>query len=104
MGFNDDKRRILEALLAGVFVHESRDSKELKNLLSCEPNFNQAAYDIVKATRGNQAKSDKHHMDQEQPIWILKPVCNNLRWYVKCYIDRQTEMVCFISFHHSEEP
>jgi len=104
VGFERDKRTILAVLLAGEYLLETREAQALKNLLASDQDItSQVAYDIVNATRGNQARQDCHHQDPNQPIWILRPTWNKERWYVKCYIDCQTDLVYFVSFHRSEE-
>lgn len=104
MGFDQDKKLLLAALITGEFLLEARESQDLKNLLASDQDFTlQSAYDIVNATRGNQARLDYHHQDPSQPIWILRPNWNRERWYVKCYIDCHTDLVYFVSFHRSEE-
>lgn len=104
VGFEQEKKRFLAALAAQDYLVETRGAQQLKNWLISDKELSSGeAFDIVNATRGNQARLEQHHQDPNQPIWILRPAWNLRRWYIKCYVDQQTDIVYFLSFHPSEE-
>jgi hypothetical protein len=93
--FNEAKRRILESLASGEFIHEFRNDGE-KNLLKSELISNSQAVSIVARTTGQQATVSSHHFLNSVEVWVFRPV----GWYVKFYF---TDDSVFISFHESKE-
>ncbi len=99
MGFNDDKRRMLDALTKGMVVHEERSYQEEKNLLATGDMSEADALIILRSTPGRCASESCHHYDSSQRVWIMKPEVDGVTWYVKAYL--LEENVVFLSFHKS---
>jgi hypothetical protein len=95
MGYEDAKRRILEALVQGAVKHEKRNQETEKNWLFARKVSLTRAYEIVAATRGQQAQSSPHHWDSEVEVWVFQPS----DWYIKFYFSGET--CWFVSFHKS---
>lgn len=101
MGFQEDKRRMLECLRQGRVVHEGRSLQSTKNLLSSGELSETEALRILEAVRGQQAQLAAHHYDPEQLLWVLRPEVAGVRWYLKLYLSGE-DLVC-LSFHPTED-
>jgi hypothetical protein len=97
VGFNDDKQAILEMLIQGFYLHETRAFQADKNWLSTGDITQESAWAIVSKVTGRTAESSPHHADPEIKVWVFKPECEGQRWYIKCYLDEGA--LTFISFH-----
>ena len=97
MGFNDDKKKMIEALRKGEVLHEARSYQEDKNLLATGQITEEEAALILGSIPGRDAEASVHHYDQSQPIWIMKTNVDGVKWYLKAYL--QGENVVFLSFH-----
>jgi len=102
MGFSDEKRWLLTALESGAIVHDFRGLDSDKNWLSDGRLTIVEACALVTLTRGDQAESKAHNERANLVVWILKPVQNGKRWYIKFQRTAQ-DRAKFISFHPSEE-
>lgn len=93
MGFHTVKKRLLEALRAGTFMHEARHAISSKNLLLMgEVTVSQVIHLVNKCT-GLDHQSAPHHFLKNIEIHILKKD----GWYIKFYILEPD--VWFISVH-----
>lgn len=95
MNFSQAKNKIVEAILAGDYLAESR-SETGKNLLEDKELSDLDAAAIVSKTRGSQAKKSSHHQVSAIDVWVFRPD----GWYVKFYF---TSSNVIISFHRSEK-
>lgn len=94
MGFEDVKRQILEALLAGQFEHDWRG--ESKNLLAADRLDAGTARELIERTRGQEAQQSPHHADASVSVWVFRP----RGWYIKFYYRKVWR---FVSFHREGE-
>ena len=101
MGFNDDKKKMIEALRKGVVLHESRSYQEDKNMLATGQITEEEAALILGSVPGRDAEASFHHYDRSQSIWIMKTNVEGIRWHLKAYL--QGENVVFLSFHQMNE-
>lgn len=83
MGFNDEKRWVLDCLSDGKVVHEFRGLDSDKNWLADGRLTLAQVISLVKACPGKQAKCSPHHSRPELLIWVLEPVAAGVRWYLK---------------------
>ena len=97
MGFNEDKSRMVAALLAGQVIHEERSYQENKNLLATGQITEEQAASILGSVPGRQAEGSVHHYDPSQRIWVMRVNVEGVQWYLKAYL--KEESVVFLSFH-----
>ena len=95
MGYEEAKRRVLEALDKGAVKHERRNQEADKNWLVARKISLTAAHEIIAGTRGQQAQSSPHHWDSRVEVWVFQPS----DWYIKFYFSE--EACWFVSFHKS---
>lgn len=81
MGFDEVKRQVIAALLAGTYQHEARGDIEVKNLLAT----NVVAVDVVIAllrqSRGSEHSVSPHHLVASIDVHVIR--CRG--WYIKFY-------------------
>lgn len=93
MGFREAKKRVLEALISGSFIHAIRDRIDEKNLLHSGDVSAEEVVEIIKRCNGTHHTETPHHTINTTTTHILK----RDGWYIKFYfIDRDT---VFISVH-----
>jgi hypothetical protein len=71
--FNAIKKKLLESLTRLNFQHEARREVEEKNLLLTGEVSVAEVYGLVSRCRGDQYRSDRHHLDRSVTIHILEP-------------------------------
>ena len=100
MGFNEEKRWIIECLKAKAITHDFRELDLDKNWLGDGRITIEEALAMVSSVTGNNAKASPHHFKPTLSVWILKAQAQSQTWYIKFH--RTTDGVNFISFHPSE--
>ena len=95
-GWKEAKSRIIEALTSDNIAHEQRPDQMRKNLLfSGGVNVAFVGY-LVGLTTGNMVTFEAHDLMPDVQVWILRPMLQSEKWYLKCYIKSD---VVFISVH-----
>lgn len=93
VGFKEAKRRLIDALREGTFLHEARSQVETKNLLQMGQVTPDDIVEIVKRCSGQHHERSPHHSATGIDVHILR----RDGWYVKFYfVDPDT---IFISVH-----
>ena len=93
MGFREAKKRVLEALISGSFIHAIRDRIDEKNLLHTGDVSAEEVVEIITRCNGTHHTETPHHTIATTTTHVLK----SDGWYIKFYfIDQDT---VFISVH-----
>lgn len=93
MGFNDAKKKVLDALKNGTYQHAARAQIDGKNLLETGDVSSEFVIKLVTKCNGNNCTISTHHQISSVEVYVLKKD----GWYVKFYfIDPDT---FFISVH-----
>lgn len=93
MGFNDVKRQVIAALMAGTYLHEARDDIPVKNLLATHAVAVDDIIAVLKQCRGQDHESSPHHQMPSIDVHVIR----SSGWYIKFYfIEPDT---WFISVH-----
>lgn len=92
-GYTAAKRKVLAALASGRYLHEARDSIEIKNKLATGEISPDEIAEIIRRSTGKHHSMSAHHAD---PTITVHVIARN-EWYIKFYfIDPET---WFISVH-----
>lgn len=93
-GFKAAKRKVLDALLNGRFLHETdRSMIVTKNLLFTGDVTAEEVADVIKLSQGQDHSVSSHHQDGSCLVHVIK----RDGWYLKFYfLDPDTT---FISVH-----
>ncbi len=98
MGFKDIRRQVLNCLLSGNILHETRQSIDVKNLFATgQISVNEVSLIIARA-KGTEYEQSKHLAVSSLNIHILKTQCGGQYWYIKWYYIEPNSV--FISVHH----
>ena len=99
IGFKEARRRVIQSLEEGSFLHEARKSTEVKNLLAVGRVGVTEVIDILKGCRGQHHTTSPHHVDSTIEVHIVKPDWPE-KWYIKFYFpDPDAPDTMFISVH-----
>lgn len=93
------KLSVITALRDDLVLHVPRPVQAEKNLLATGQISSVEAITIIQATRGNQVEVEPYEQDPSVDCYILKPVVQGVRWYVKCF---ERSGIWFVSFHRQE--
>jgi hypothetical protein len=100
VGFRSARAATIEALRSGDFVHEFRDTRAEKNLLSIGAVSPDDVIALLRRSRGNDYSESPHHWDRTIPVHVFTPRVDGHRWYIKVYfIEGFGETANFISVH-----
>lgn len=93
VGFKEARRRLINALQQGTFLHEARSQVDTKNLLQMGQITTDDLCEVVKRCSGQHHEMSPHHTVADVDVHILR----RDGWYVKFYfVDPDT---IFISVH-----
>tara|TARA_B100000949_G_scaffold225663_2_gene230138 strand:+ start:333 stop:692 length:360 start_codon:yes stop_codon:yes gene_type:complete len=93
IGFKEAKKRLIQALGEGTFLHEARSQIETKNLLQVGLVTPDDLIELVKKCGGQHHECSPHHSVTGVEVHVLR----RDGWYVKFYfVDPDT---IFISVH-----
>lgn len=108
VGFRVARSKTIAALSAGpaYILFEDRTARESKNLLDTGEVSPEDVIGLLRICRGSadQYRETGHDRDQSIPVHTFKPVCGDVRWYIKVYFLDGTldlEPAIFISVHKS---
>ncbi|MGC5702829.1 hypothetical protein J4P02_21730 [Pseudomonas sp. NFXW11] len=92
-GFRRVRRQLINALQTGNYLHATRGSIDIKNLLATGEISARQLIEIVLACRGGDHSCSPHHSVPQIAVHVLK----RAGWYIKFYfIEPET---WFISVH-----
>ena len=81
VGCKEAKRRLIEALREGTFLHEARSQIETKNLLQMGQITPSDLVELIKRCSGQHHERSPHHSVTGVDVHILR----RDGWYVKFY-------------------
>jgi hypothetical protein len=92
-GFKKAKRDVIVALESGDYLHVSRSSIDVKNLLATGDVSVQEVIDVIKKCKGTHHSCSPHHSAPSIEVHTLKTGT----WYIKFYFIDPSAW--FISVH-----
>lgn len=95
IGYKEAKRRVLAALAAGSYRHETRDGIDEKNKLLMGDISAEEVSVVIRKSTGTQHTMSPHHASPKVTVHTI--IC--LDWYIKFYF--VTPNTVFISVHPS---
>ncbi|OEE18288.1 hypothetical protein OAY_10190 [Vibrio cyclitrophicus ZF205] len=101
MSFKEAKKKVIESLEQGDFLHEERDNIDKKNKLAVGDVTKEEVIDILRRARGNEHTSSAHHLDKNIDVHTVVRKHESQEWYIKWYLVEPN--VVFISVHLSEK-
>lgn len=86
MGFKQAKRRIIDSLNSGQFLHEERGDIDVKNLLATGVVSATDVVDILSKARGDSYSTSPHHFDGKVDVHIITTSHLGKDWYIKWHV------------------
>lgn len=99
MGFQDARRRLVDALRDGRYDFEVRAALEEKNLLAIGEVDGAFVVRLLQRCRGTQYRESPHDFDTTTMVHTFLPELAGDRWYIKAYF--LADDAVFISVHIS---
>jgi len=93
LGYNDSKKRLLNALDQGLFLHVQRGDIDEKNKLAVGEVSVATIKQLVLNSQGRDYSASQHHQDSSVMVHVIQ----TKGWYIKFYF--LDEITMFISVH-----